>query len=131
MNYRIAIILLPILALLSCAKDNITISPNVVNVNCDEHTIIFHTNQSFTYISLWWPYDTDSQNITDDVDEDWNQVITGDWFVIKGKLHSSNEVELHIQANEGQTRRLKFSIDREPWGDEVIVTQFCPDWTGD
>lgn len=122
---------LPILALLSCEKHNITISPNVVNVNCDEQTIIFHTNLSFDYISLWWPYDTDSQNVTDDVDEDWNQVITGDWFVINGKLHSSNEVELHIQANEGQTRRLKFSIDQSPSTDVVIVTQFCPDWTGD
>ena len=123
--------LLPILALLSCEKHNITISPNVVNVNCDEQTIIFHTNLSFQYISLVWPYDTDSQNITNDVDEDWNQVITGDWFVIKGKLHSSNEVELHIQANEGQTRRLKFYIDNSPYRDQVIVTQFCPDWTGD
>ena len=58
MNYRIAIILLPILALLSCAKDNITISPNVVNVNCDEHTIIFHTNQSFTYIYVYGGHTT-------------------------------------------------------------------------
>ena len=111
-----------LLALFSCEDDTITISPDMVNLNCDEQKIMFHTDKPFTQIVIW-QYDTDSSSEKGDVDEDWKQVITGDWYMLKGKLHSSNEIELYVEANRGDARQLKFSVNRGACNDIVIVTQ--------
>lgn len=127
MRLKILCLFVSLLTLLSCEDDNIVISPDAVTLNHQEQMMTFCTDKPFTQIVVW-QYETDSSSEKEDVDEDWNQVITGDWYVLKGKLHSSNEVELYVKANNGEARQLKFSVNRGACNDVVVVTQLGPNY---
>lgn len=122
MRLKILCLFVSLFSLLSCEDDNIAISPDVVTLNHEKQMMVFRTDKPFTQIVIW-QYETDSSSEKEYVDEDWNQVITGDWYMLKGKLHSSNEIELYVEANKGDTRQLKFSVNRGACNDIVVVTQ--------
>ncbi len=125
MRGRVVLLIFSLLTLLSCEDTSICVTPAAVVLNCDEQKVVFNASNKFNQIIIWQYY-TDSSIFTKEVDDNWNLTMAGDWFVLKSTLGSSNLIELEVDANNGDTRQLIFSVDRKASSGVAVVTQLGP-----
>lgn len=114
-------LMLTVIMLLSCEEQNQnSITHNRYTLNSIEQKIVFKTDYELIGIAVV-KNETHSSEITESINNGI-QVWSGDWFTLQATLHS-HEVELYVDANEGEERLLMFSILRSAGNDEIVVIQ--------
>ena len=98
----------------------LSITESDYNLPPIEQKIVFKTDYELIGIAVV-KNATRSSEITESINNGI-QVWSGDWFTLQATLHS-HEVELYVEANEGEARHLLFSILRSAGNDEIFVTQ--------